>query len=415
MILEKPSDLKITPTEARQLFITKQRLAGGAKLESGRNGIIQLIRELGCVQIDPISAVTPSQFLVLWSRMGNYDRSLIGELYKDRTVFEYWAHQLSILLMEDYSLFVSGMKSFPDTNTLWGKRVSKWITDNSKLEKYVISELRKKGALSTREFEDKSERHWSSSGWSNNRNVSRMLQFLFFQGKVMVSERRGNVKIWDLAERCLPNSFLNQSNRAQDEVEYFAVQRALKALGVATRNQIKKHFLRDSYPNLDRTLDKLESESKIFRVQFNGSAKQPWFIHCDDLNTLETIRNGGWNPKTVLLSPFDNLICDRTRTLDLFGFDYSIEIYVPESQRKYGYYILPVLHGDTFIARIDPVFKKDSKQLIINRVYAESENSAKLGNEVSRAVSDLAEFLGATSIKYDKVPSFWRKSLKSKR
>jgi hypothetical protein len=241
-----------------------------------------------------------------------------------------------------------------------------------------------------------------------------MLQFLFFQGKVMVSERKGNVKIWDLAERCVPSSFANQSSLAQDEVEYIAVQRALKALGVATRNQIRKHFLRDSYANLDMTLDKLELESKVLRAKLNGSAKQPWYIHRDDLAELERIRNGEWNPKTVLLSPFDNLICDRARALDLFGFDYSIEIYVPQSRRKYGYYVLPVLQGDTFVARIDPVFKKDSKQLIINRVYPESEKSAKLGEEISRGVSDLAEFLGATSIRYGKVPSFWKKSLKAK-
>jgi len=413
--LEKPIDLRITPVEARRLFITKQRLDNSSKLESGRRGIIQLIRELGCVQIDPISAVAPSQFLVLWSRLGNYDRSLIGELYKDRTIFEYWAHQLSILLMEDYPLFISGMQNFPDPDSVWGRRVSKWLKDNSKLEKYVISELKKKGALSSREFEDKSERHWSSSGWSNNRNVSRMLQFLFFQGKVMVSERRGNVKMWDLAERCLPMSFETQGNLPQDKIECIAVQRALKALGVANRNQIRKHFLRGSYPNLNKTLDKLESESKILRVELNGSAaKQPWYIHREDLPTLEKIRNGEWNPKTVLLSPFDNLICDRGRTLDMFGFDYSIEIYVPQHLRKYGYYVLPILHGDKFIARIDPVFKKDSKQLIINRVYAESEKSAQLGDEVSNAVSDLAEFLGATNVRYEKVPSFWKKSLKSK-
>ena len=208
--------------------------------------------------------------------------------------------------------------------------------------------------------------------------------------------------------------FRKSRQSTQDEVEYIAVQRALKALGVATRNQIRKHFLRDSYANLDKTLDKLELESKILRVKLNGSAKQPWYIHRDDLTVLERIRNGEWDPKTVLLSPFDNLICDRARALDLFGFDYSIEIYVPQSQRKYGYYVLPVLHGDTFVARIDPIFKKDSKQLIINRVYAESEKSAKLGDEISIAVSDLAEFLGASSIKYGKVPSFWRKSLKSK-
>ena len=109
----KSAELEITTLEARRLFITKQRLDGKSKLESGRNGIVQLIRELGCVQIDPISAVAPSQFLVLWSRLGNYDRSLIGQLYKDRTVFEYWAHRLSILLDGRLSLVRIRDEKFP--------------------------------------------------------------------------------------------------------------------------------------------------------------------------------------------------------------------------------------------------------------------------------------------------------------
>jgi uncharacterized protein len=181
--------------------------------------------------------------------LGNYDRSLVGDMYRERILFEHWAHQLSILLWEDYPLFLSSMRNYPDLETGWGKRVLKWMKDNKKLEIYILSELRKKGPLTSREFEDKSERRWSSSGWSNNRNVSRMLQFLFFQGKVMVTERNGNLKLWDLAERCLPENYFKQELETE-EIEYQAVQRALKALGVATPSHIRKHFMRDSYPNL---------------------------------------------------------------------------------------------------------------------------------------------------------------------
>jgi uncharacterized protein len=405
-------EIEISRSDARRLFISKQRLDGSYKPEPTKKGIVELIRDIGCVQIDPISAVVPSHFLVFWSRLGKYDRGLVGEMYRDRLLFEYWAHQLSILLWEDYPLFLAGMKSYPEENTEWGRRVAKWIRDNKKLEEYIISELRDKGPLPSRNFEDQSERKWVSTGWSNNRNVSRMLQFLFFQGRVMVTERSGNKKVWDLVERCVPPATLKEFS--VEEIEYIAVQRALRALGVATAPQIKKHFMRDSYPNLLATLSRLESDSKILRVKIEGkeSTKQ-WYIHRDDLPLLKKIQKGDWKPRTVLLSPFDNLICDRARTLEMFGFDYTIEIYVPQKLRKYGYYVLPVLHGDRLVARIDPTFKRESGQLIINKVFPEPGcRSEEIGAGISAAVSELADFLGASSVSYVKVPSCWKKSLR---
>jgi uncharacterized protein len=407
-------ELTINQTEARRLFISKQRLNDSSGSPPYRKDIVHLFRDLGCVQIDPISAVAPSHYLVLWSRLGNYDRSLLSEMYREKILFEYWAHQLSILLWEDYPLFLSGMRNYPDLQTVWGKRVLKWMKDNKKLETYILSELRKKGPLASREFEDKSERRWSSSGWSNNRNVSRMLQFLFFQGKVMVTERNGNTKLWDLAQRCLPENY-SKEEVGDEEIEYQAVQRSLKALGVATPSHIRKHFMRDSYPNLLATLSRLESDSKIARVKVKGfsDGKKPWYIHNDDLALLERIQGGEWIPKTRLLSPFDNLICDRARTSELFDFDFKLEIYVPQKLRKYGYYVMPILYGDRVAARLDPVFQKASKELVVNRIFLESGFAMDIGSEIDGAVSDLASFVGATKVRYRKVPELFRNSIRS--
>jgi uncharacterized protein len=408
-------ELTISLNDARRLFVTKQGLAAKPRTSATKKDLVQLFRELGCVQIDPITAVAPSHFLVLWSRLGAYDRSLIGEMYRERLLFEYWAHQLSILLWEDYPLFLLGMRSYPDPGTEWGKRVASWLKANGKLETYILSELRKNGPLPSRAFEDQSERRWVSSGWSNNRNVSRMLQFLFFQGKVMVTERSSNTKLWDLAERCVPPGYQTQKDLGEDEIEYLAVQRALKALGVASAPQIKKHFMRDSYPQLNKTLARLEAESKIVRVKVKkvDDGKKPWFIHVDDLQLLVKLQSGDWTPKTVLLSPFDNLICDRTRTAQLFGFDFTMEIYVPQKLRKYGYYVMPVLHGDRLVARIDPVFRKDSRELVINKIFPERDfHSTEIGSEVAKSISELAGFLGAAKIRYEKVPAFWKRVLK---
>lgn len=395
---------------ARRLFITKQRLAGDKP-----QSILDVVRDIGCLQIDPISAVARSHQLVLFSRLGNYDLSELDKLlWDERKLFEYWAHCASIVLTEDYPIFQRLMSEYP-----WSGRTRAWTKENDKLRRYVLAHIRKRGPVLSREFEEAgiNPKAWVSTGWTSGRNISRMIDILWIGGKIMVAGREGIQKKWDLSERVLPK-WTPREKLSEREVVRRAAQKSLRSLGVATPTQINFHFTRGRYPNLQKVLNDLEHEKIISRVQINGDDpsgrlyKGMWYIHNDDVPLIESLQNGAWSPRTALLSPFDNLICDRKRTESIFNFYYRIEIYVPEKKRQYGYYVLPILHGDQLIGRVSPKMDREQNKLKVEAVYAEP-NAPKNGKAVRRAIEELAVFLKADEIVYGKkMPSVWKKDLK---
>ncbi len=414
--------ISTTLENIRRLAVTKQHLAGTLPSKRDADSILGVARGIGCIQLDPINAVAPSHLLVLWSRIGNFEMSELDKLlWRDKKLFEYWAHQASIVLMEDYPLYYQMMAGFPETfpkpwGPAWQKRVERWYHANSDLRDYVLKELELRGPLFLRQFDDKSRVRRRRSGWGSGGKLDRMLFQLFFRGEVMVAGRQGNQKLWDLSDRFLPD-WVSKKELTQDELEYQAVQRSLKALGVASASEISFHFLRGRYRKLKATLTLLEEESKICEVDVVDGpiGKGQRYIHAEDLPLLEELDSNGWRPRTSLLSPFDNLICDRARTKLLFDFDFLTEIYVPRNRRRYGYYVLPILYGDRFIGRIDPLMDRKNERLLVNAVHAEP--SAPKGRDVSieirSAVEQLSEFLGAKEIVYStRVPEPWRSSLR---
>ncbi len=409
--------------DARRLAIIKQRLSGSRPASPTRKHIFEVIRSLSYLQIDPISAVARSHELVLWSRLGNYKLpDLDYLLWKERKLFEYFAHAASIVLTEDYPIHSARMRHFSNGtlyNPEWHKRVKKWINQNSQLYEHIIKELKRKGPLLSRDIEDISFKGWKSSGWTNERNVNRMLEFLLVRGEVMVQGRSGIQKFWDLSERCLLSSTPRVA-LSDYEVDRLAMMRSLRALGIATKRQIMEHFSSGLYTDPDRVLNDLEHEGEISRVIIhdlppNGKAKD-WYIHSKDIPILERVQGGKFSPRTVLLSPFDNLIIDRKRTASLFGFEMSFEIYVPKPKRKFGYYVLPILHGDRLIGRIDPRMDREQRKLFINAVFAEQRapKSRETSSAVARSIQELGDFLGAREIVFsNKVPEQWKHDLRN--
>lgn len=222
----------------------------------------------------------------------------------------------------------------------------------------------------------------------------------------MVAGRKGRTRLWDLTERCLP-AWTPRDHLSQREVVRRAVQKSLRALGVGRPRDIQEHFIRGRYQNLEAVLAELETEGQIIQVHIveNGrSWPGPWYIHADDLPLLERLMDGKWQPRTTLLSPFDNLIYDRKRTEDLFNFHFRLEVYVPKAKRQYGYYVLPILHGDRFIGRLDPKLDRKTGRLTINAVYAEPDApmTKETAQAINQAVEDLGNFVGAKEIAYTK-------------
>lgn len=406
----------LTPTIARRLAITKQHLAGNAPRPDA-DGIMQIVRDLGCLQIDPINVVARPQYLILFSRLGNYDPAHLDSLlWRERKLFEYWAHCASVVLTEDYPIHNLMMRTYACDDSNWDRRVRKWIEDNNALRRAILSIIRRNGPTLSRDFIEAGvePRAWVSTGWTSGRNASRMLDFLWMQGKLMVVGREGIQKVWDLAERFLP-AWTPREKWSEHQVVRHATQRSLRALGVATPRQIQQHFIRGRYSNLERVLAALEKEKLIERVQIRDDGhvwKGDWYVHADDIPLIEKLSPGEWQPRTTLLSPFDNLICDRARTKLLFDFDYTIEIYVPKAKRKFGYYVLPILRGDRLIGRIDAAMDRARGVLNINAIYAESNAPTNATRPIQDAIEKLAKFLGANEITYTKrVPREWRKFL----
>ncbi len=393
---------------ARQLNITRQHLD-----QAERPPLLDVIRDLGCLQLDPISAVQRSHLLVLWSRLGAYDTADVDALiYQDRVLFEYWAHEASIVLSEDYPIHRFRMQDYPGEGG-WSDRIRAWIADDvSDLRTMMLKRFEAEGPLPSRAFEDKTVGSLHSSGWTSDRNVSRMLQHLWHSGAIGVSRREGIQRFWDLTERCLP-AWASQEVWDMPKVVEVAVQKAIRALGVARPDHIKLHYTRHRYPNMTAALVALVSQSLLEQVTITREGKAlpgTWYLHTADIPVLERIQAGAWQPRTTLLSPFDNLICDRKRLYMMFDFDYHIEIYTPQAKRQYGYYVLPILQGDRLIGRIDPRYDRKTRTLAVQAVYA--EDNAPIDTDsisaIKQSISDLATWLGAKTIDISpQVPPQW--------
>ena len=395
---------------ARRLAVHAQRLDGRPP-RSGPARVLDVIRSIRCVQLDPISVVARSPHLVLHSRLDGFRPAHVERLlWQEHSLFEYWAHAASIVLTEDLPIHAWHMRGYLRPSD------AEWLRANAKLRRSILTRLRREGPLPSRRLADPAADPWRASGWANERDLDKMLWLLWGSGKVMVAGRQGQQKLWDLAERVLPPdaprgrlSDLGVTKRAADH--------SLRGLGLATPQQVKAHFTRGRYPELAKALAAFERARTVERVAVvSGGERLPgtWYLHAAHAEALARIEAGPWEPRTTLLSPFDNLIADRARAHVLFDLHYRIEIYVPKAQRRFGYYSMPVLHGDRFIARVDPAFDRSSGRLRLNAVHGEGGwgRSAEAGQAVGWAVHDLAGSLGASTIELaGPAPTRWRRHL----
>ncbi len=415
----------ISATAARRLAITRQRLAGKTRKPSA-DGIFDVVRDLGFLQLDPISVVAPSHQLVVFSRVGPFPlKHLETLLWDERRLFESWAHAASIVVTEHYPIYrwfmhrVATGKGYWHGFTAGGEgaalRVLAWMKANDSLRRSILRQIKERGPLPSRAFEDQSTGAWRSSGWNNGRNVGMMLFYLQMMGQLMVAGRSGNQKLWDLSERCLP-AWTPKTRLLEPAIVRWAAEISLRALGVASPTDIRENFIRWKYVNLPAALGSLEKQGRIVPVTVRDGDRSwpgPWYVHAVDFALLDRIEAGEWKPRTTLLSPFDNLIIDRKRTRRMFGFDYAMEIYVPAAKRRYGYYAMPVLHDDRLVARVDPAFNRETAQLSIRKVSVEAGcDNPQMARATREAVTELATFLKAGAIDYNgSVPGRWRRTL----
>lgn len=230
---------------------------------------------------------------------------------------------------------------------------------------------------------------WRSTGWTHGRNVSRMLEFLWVEGVLTVAGRTGKERAWELADRWFPAWTPRKRLTAKGRTD-LAVEHALRALGVATPRHISSYFIRGGYSGLESSVKRLRRSGRVLEATVAGA--DGWLLHRDVLPLVDS----PWKPRTVLLSPFDNLVADRRRTAELFGYDYAVEIYTPAAKRKRGYYAMPILAGDRLVGTVDPRLDRRSRVLRIERLTFESGYRPSRG--LAAAVNSMARFVGADSV-----------------
>ena len=349
---------------------------------------MEIARSIRVIQIDSIAAAgARTQYLVPFSRLGPYDRAILDRLvFEDRRLFHYLAHAASLVLTEDFPIFAGRMRPYSKQSNKWAIRVAEWMEANAHLRRQVLNAIRQRGPLRSRDIEDTATEHWQSTGWTAGRNVNQMLERLWIEGEITVVGRDGSQRLWDLANRWFPAWTPRERLSAKARSDR-AVELSLRALGVATEGHVYQHFMRWAYEDLKGSLRRLVDRGEAIPASVAG--RRGFYLHRDHVDH----EAAPWRGRTVLLSPFDNLIADRVRTKLLFDFDFGIEIYVPAAKRKRGYYVLPILSGDRLIGSADVRFDRQARRLVVEKLLF--EESFGMTAAVQRAIDELETFVSA--------------------
>jgi uncharacterized protein YcaQ len=328
---------------------------------------------------------------VLWSRLGAYDRADLDRLlWEDKTLYETLPSIALILPTSDRSLHEVRTRVIRRGEG-WPRlvRMHAWMKKNARLRREVMTRLRRHGPLPLSAFEGRAVDSWHSSDSDSDRNVSRMLNSLLRLGDVSIGGRAGGKKMWTLAKGWLPNVRPMTPKAAARA----ATERALGALGVATLRDLRLAYALGWFVTKD-ALAALERDGIASRVSIEGFRDQYFVL------TTELRRRQATPERTTLLSPFDNLIINRTRTEVLFGMRYRMEIYVPKHLRVRGFWAMPIVHGAELIGTVDPKVDREHGRLEIQRVHLEPDapRDRSTRRAIEAAVEDLARFTGATEV-----------------
>ena len=361
-------------------------------------------RQIGCLQLDPVSAVARSPLLVLFARLGPLrDETLEHTAYERRALFDAWAHEASLVATADLPLHRWAMRTWLRAPTTRAQRARAFLAANAAFADELVDELRARGPLRARELEDRSAEPWRHGWWtdeiSGRQTIARLLDLLWITGRVGVSRRIAGERVWDVFERCLPDGCATAAaafDLDDAAAEREAVLRAVRMLGVARAGHVRGHFLRRRYRRLGESLGALVGGGRLELVTVAG-LRGAWYAAPEDLERLPALAPG---TRTIALSPFDNLLCDRARTAELFDFEHRLEIYVPPAQRRWGYYVLPILHRERLVARADAALDRQAGLLRVRALYREPgvRHTAALDRALARALGRLAAWRGARGV-----------------
>lgn len=337
--------MKISINEARSIVLKSQGLLGNRW-----NDPLQALERLGYVQIDTLAVVARAHHHTLWSRSENYQEKHLDELVKEKKVFEYWSHAASYLPIKEFRF------SLP-CKEIYAQGKSHWFGQNPRMKKFVMERIAAEGPLQSKDFEHPCK---SPGNWYEWKPAKRALEQLFMEGKLMVASRQRFQKRYDLTERVLPPG-IDTSFPSEDEFAQHLILKSIAAHGLVTAQEIG--YMR-SYAKkaLAKNLQRLLKEKILLTVEVGDIS---YYTTKESREAIES-------PEEVhILSPFDNAVIQRSRLRTLFDYDYTLECYAPQQKRKYGYFCLPILYGNRFVARLDPKAHRAEKTFYIRSFHTE--------------------------------------------
>jgi len=379
--------IELTSKQLRRLALDGQGLMVAKPFGTGVGAVLKALEHLHYVQIDTISVVDRAHHHVFKTRVADYSPEMLHQLQAtQRSVFEYWSHAAAYLPMRDYRFYLPIMLGYRNARL-----------QDLRGSSDIISRIRAEGPLRSKDFVTGQGK--SNKGWWNWKPAKIALERLFLSGDLMISERKGFQKVYDLTERVLPAS-VNTQFPTDDERGKFYIRGMLSNLGVAqlrditySKPSVKRLSGFNILPCVTENLNEMLDNGEVVPVR----CRQEIF-YCLHRTLQETIKVG---PKRIrILSPFDNLVINRRRLLDLFGFNYQLECYVPRAKRQYGYFVLPLLYGDKFIGRLDCKAERKTGNLLINNIWLESSTtiSAALIKQLVLSLQRFKADLGCANV-----------------
>jgi uncharacterized protein YcaQ len=386
--MKKPQAIeRISLATARQVLLAAQGFDRNQERPATKSDLLEAIRRMGLLQIDTIHVVRRSPYLVLWSRLGNYPPEWLDELLAEGALFEYWAHAMCFLPIEDYPLHRRRMLDAIHDRGWPVRWAVDWTSHNPEVINRVRTHLQENGAVRSIEFENKNR---PPGGWWNWKEEKNALEALFMTGEVMIARRQNFQRVYDLHERVLPG-WDDDGTPSGEEMRRTLTLQAVRALGIALPAWVPDYF-RQPKKGIPQLLEKLASERLLIRLEVEG-LEGPAYAHPDHLDLLEEAATGRGEPVlTTLLSPFDPVVLDRQRARQLFDFDYTIECYTPAAKRRYGYFTLPILQRGKIIGRLDPKAHRKQGVFEVKALHLEAgiPASEELATDLAAALRRLA-------------------------
>ncbi len=353
--------------------------------------VLAAVRKMGVLQIDTIHVVARSPYLVLWSRVGDYNPRWLDQLLADGALFEHWAHAACFIPMEDYPLYRRGML---DGMHGW-LNSDGWLGRHRDLADLVLGRIRAEGALRSADFESKKD----PGGWWNWKAEKRTLEYLLARGDLMVRSRQSFQRVYDLRERILPDWDDSRTPGSADARQAFILKTA-HCLGVMRASWTADYF-RLTKTGMARELASL-ADRGLLLAEKAADWEDPVYLHSEQAALLERARRGELVPTyTTLLSPFDPLVWDRRRARELFQFDYTIECYLPEAKRRYGYFSLPILHRGALVGRLAAKAHRKDKVFEVRNLVLEAGTACttELIGDLRKALHSCAAWHGTPQVR----------------